>query len=248
MKSPSHGERKSSSLTKIIKSHTVSVNAAKPYVLDLNPGPGDVKPAVKDRKQAADNEVAQEVSRAAYLARVKLDAAQILEEARAQAEELKRKAWEQGYAEGQTEAKTELEKRINEINKQIDCVFKNFQTHFETLSEEMTHCICDLGFAIAQKIISTELSRDGQAIKAIVQNALLRMETVPHACVHLSSRDYDLFEQTGLALLSDERLSWIRDENLPIGSCLVTSDYGTIDASVKTQLIRIKAALEEESR
>ena len=173
------------------------------------------------------------------------EAARIIEEARKEAETLIFKAREEvdairaeareaGYREGLAEWET----RLAEMRAALDQTLK-----------DATPQIAHLAVRIAEKILRKHLDTDPESIVPMVQEALATARGYRGGffVIRVHPEDVPALEGARERLLqlnpSWEALQIVGDEQMARGGCRIESDFGTIDASLETQLKAIEHLL-----
>lgn len=184
-------------------------------------------------------------------------AAQILSDARDEAELLRTQAYEEGRKEGyEAGSKEGYEQAYNEhhdaLNEEIGSLRKNISSIVQSVSIEkekvLEKYIDDLkrvSLAVAEKIIQTSLHSSGDIVKRMILAATDKMTKRQWAKIYVTKTN------TGISMNADteflEALSRLSDnikivtmDNEEEGTCIIELPDEIIDASVATQLENIK--------
>lgn len=151
--------------------------------------------------------------------------------------------FDEGYAEGARQAEElieqanlELEDAL-EIKRQLHIKRKEFYIQNEAE-------IINLVLAISKKVIGREIS-DGNYIESLIEGAMSQLNYATEIVLRVSEHDFDsatLAKPKILAMAERiENLEIKVDYALPQGSCIIDTDTGSIDSSIKTQLEGIEA-------
>src|SRR6266853_4518977 len=185
-------------------------------------------------------------------------ARQLVAEAQAAADEVRRNAHAEGLAAGQREglagAHELVETRAAEIaarltHARLQTVLPAFQAAAAALEVERDRWLATweaaavkLSATIAEKILRHELSRQPELALPIVREALQLAAGQPHIKLHLHPHDLEQLKESGHEALG--RLSTVGeatlvpDESITRGGCLIETRHGVIDARLETQLSR----------
>jgi flagellar assembly protein FliH len=101
----------------------------------------------------------------------------------------------------------------------------------------------ELGLTIAREILEREISVDGAALKARLEEALGAIGPEGPIRVRLGPTEIEHAVQRAPELVSSVEL--VEDETLGVGGCVVESPRRVIDASISTRLAAIRTALED---
>lgn len=176
-------------------------------------------------------------------------AAQEAEEALAQARE---EGFRQGYADGmskaQIEGKAALEEQLHQQELQIRQFLEEASQAREDLLEQTQSELCDLSVAVAEKIIHVSLKSSREVILKMIQMATDRLKRREWVRIYVGGCTARELAQitpeltTTLAGLSDHiKLIPMADDES--GTCIIEMPDEIIDASVSTQLGNIKDIL-----
>ncbi|MGE5192884.1 MAG: FliH/SctL family protein [Deltaproteobacteria bacterium] len=190
---------------------------------------------------------------------------QLLAQAGAEADEIRRRAHAEGVALGRRDAldsaRPFVEARVAELvaretQQQLRTVLPAFQAAAEALHVERDRWVAaweaaavKLSAAIAGRILRHELSRRPELALPIIREALQLAAGQPQIRLHLNPHDLAQLEDCGaeavgrLAAIGEATL--VPDETIARGGCLVETRHGVIDARLETQLERITSELLE---
>lgn len=186
--------------------------------------------------------------------------AEILDEARKQAEKLKEEAARQGRQEGLTQGKAEGERqareegeaawqrKTEEFQKQIAAYVKEMDLARDKVLEEYLDDLKDISLAVAEKIIRVSLKDSSDVVRRMILAATEKLKKKAWVKIYVAQ------EERGMRLNGDrellEELSRISDnvkivamEDAEQGTCIVEMPDEIIDASVSTQMENIRDIL-----
>jgi flagellar assembly protein FliH len=105
-----------------------------------------------------------------------------------------------------------------------------------------------LAVTSAERIVHEELKLDPGHIRAIVTEALQRVRQAKQLRVFVHPEDKLLLQSSqsvGEPLVLLDQVSLLEDAELSRGSCVVSSEWGEIDARIETRLDLIREALQK---
>ena len=183
--------------------------------------------------------IAQEVVLAHDEARRIVEAAQarardIVEEAQQAAADLRQTAHDEGWAEGLAEWQSRVLEVAGEARRAV---------------EEARPQLVALALRVAEKILRRRLDEQPDAIVPMVEEALeaARGYRGGHLVVRVNPADAPALEGFRQRLLDRDgrwkSLEIAAVEGMARGGCRIETDFGTIDASVETQLAAMEALL-----
>jgi flagellar assembly protein FliH len=243
-------------LSKVFKSHLCV--AAGPCHLTL------LKPETLTSQAGELEEVVAEPTVALDLENVKEEAERLIEEARATAEQIvavatkqseeiaaqiKDQAEQAGFAAGRRAGLEEIRLEMAGHLGQALALLSDTENEYcrRILASEPE--ILKLAVAIAEKIISAELTLSQESRLALVKQALTRFDGAMVYKIRMNPADLELLTEADLgaklqAVFSEPKtVELVADATLTPGGCFVETDHGKIDARLKSQLELISVEL-----
>jgi flagellar assembly protein FliH len=174
----------------------------------------------------------------------------VLRQARLEASEIEKQAYERGFSEGEKAGKEVGEKSLEAILKQyargLD-ELNNLRKEIFTTSERE---VLRLALEIARKVIRREVSVDEELILTLVKVALNRLSEQTIITVRMNPRDYQSIQRHHAAHSSagtlSEGIKLLEDPSISRGGCLIETESGIIDARIEEQLREIENGLFEQ--
>ncbi len=139
------------------------------------------------------------------------------------------------YAQNLLSKYSDFEKLSNSINN----AFAEYEKSFEKI-------VVDLSIQIAERIIRREITEKSIVEKSITE-ASQKIIGADSIVIKLNPSDYELLEDSGKGLFSNENFSKINfetDDKVAAGGCLIESDIGNVDARITTQIAELKQKIE----
>jgi len=186
----------------------------------------------------------QDVSRAEEARR---EAAEVLERARAEADEIRRQAHEEGLAAGLAAAQASSQHRGDEPARSTATVLGGLVQQIERARAEWLlrweRNLIDLAVAMAERIVRREVREHPQLALELVRESLelaagcarIRLTLHPEDLAALNVPIRQLAQQLGRVAETE----LVADAALQRGECRVTTDHGEIDQRFATQLARL---------
>lgn len=172
----------------------------------------------------------------------RIDDRNLISRAREEAQSIKEAAAKEGYQEGLSQAKAD----IDDVKNAIKSFFSAKQEVFDYIAPD----ILEIGVDIAQKIIKKELQQDPTIILDNISEILkglskeeskITLRVNPVQVSLLKSEIPNMLNNAGL----EAKVMIVPDETIMEGGCMVTTTNGVIDATIETQLSVISEALKE---
>lgn len=175
------------------------------------------------------------------------EAAELLEQARAEAEEIRRQAHDEGWAAGlaaaQSAAQTRGDDEAHDAAARLEALVERIDHERAAWLRRWERNGIALAAAIAQRIVRREVREQPRIVLDLVREALEL--SVGSARVQLAMHADDLSEcghavrQIVQQLGRVAEVEVVADESLERGECLVATDHGEIDQRFATQLARL---------
>ncbi|MFC4598939.1 flagellar assembly protein FliH [Cohnella hongkongensis] len=162
-------------------------------------------------------------------------------------EEASREGYEEGYRKGAAEAEEQLRRQYEEQLRQAEEIVRQAYTAKESIITEGESFLVELSCSIAEKIVQRKLAKSPEMAMKLFEKALARRKEqgVIVLCVSPSQFSYVQAAKDELALVLDAQaeLQVVPDASIQDGGCIVRSAFGSIDATVDTQLQSIREQL-----
>jgi flagellar assembly protein FliH len=173
------------------------------------------------------------------------EAEAIVAEAKAQAEELRRSAYDRGYQEGLELSAGQYCLAI----KQLEDLMNGLRDEREAFFSRAEPQVVKLSVEIAEKILRHELETKPEAVLDIVKIALLQLVGTDSIVLRVSPHDAEVIKQHR-DVLEDaaggvRRIEIIEDRRVDQGGCIAECSSGSLDARLSSQLSEVNRALTE---
>ena len=189
---------------------------------------------------------------AAAIADANAKAAEIIDCAEQEAEEIKAKAAKDGEAEGYNEGlkkgREEAEKELKQKEDALRAKEEELDKEYLKKAEELEPMLVDKLAGIFERICGARLENDRDTVMYLLNRALTGSESGRDYIIHVTSEDYqavrtakeELCKGTGIF---PENIEIVEDATLSSGGCMIESDGGIWDCSLGTQLKQLAAEL-----
>lgn len=162
-------------------------------------------------------------------------------------EQARREGYEAGLVEGRSAgrgaARVEAETRLQLLQTIVD----ELATTREQVAARHESDIAELALAVAARIVRRESPLGSDTVRELLEEMLPRTAGTQHVTITLHPEDMEeLEDELGeLASLTGGRahLSWATDARVHRGGCIVDTERGGIDGTVRTRVARIVESL-----
>lgn len=160
-------------------------------------------------------------------------------------EESKQKGYEEGYKKGYEEGCITAEKIIEEANSIKREYLRNKAEYLKQLEKD----IIELVVNISEKIINQKMDDDKEVIISVILKGLENLLVSDKVIIRVSKDDYDIVELAKERLLAEasliEDIEIKIDNKLEKGGCIIETERGSVDVSIKTQIEAMRKTLKD---
>lgn len=166
--------------------------------------------------------------------------AMVLEQAQQEAEEIKQKAFEEGYKEGRLLAGQEVAQFMEEIKRVFqESIVKITQLKMDFL-EQITPQILRLVFQISEKVLSAQVEVNREIVNTIVKETVEELVDSQEIYLHINPDDYSIVENYVKAQIEggliSQRVVFISDATVEKGGCIGETQTRFIDNQISSRL------------
>ncbi len=161
-------------------------------------------------------------------------------------------AYDKGFNDGQESSIAAYQSEISKYKewiKRIDNLTRNLKKKFLIEVESLEKSLIPISIMIAEKIISSEISVNGEVVINQVKNALQSIGDEQIHKITLNPDDIDILKEVKSDLVSDpskiKNVEITGDASIERGFCVLSTGAGIIDAKLSTQLTKMSKALKE---
>jgi flagellar assembly protein FliH len=183
----------------------------------------------------------------AFLAAAQRQGAALVEVAREQAEDIATQARDDGYRTGYQEGRSAAEREIADLLRFAEAAVREVSDTRSRLLEENETALVELAIQTAEKILQATLDAEPHRVTDVLRGALRKAYVRDHLQVVCNPDDLALIEGTEGALQAQvgtiKGLELIGDRRVHRGGVIVRTPGGDVDATIGSQLDRLRAAM-----
>ena len=161
------------------------------------------------------------------------------------AAEIRKKAWDEGYAEACAAARTEHQSLLDEARNAIEQCEREEEEYWRDIEPELVR----LAVEIAEKIIRNELSTKPEIVLDVARSSIRQVRQRESLRMRVNPADLEMAKTHRTELLETadgvRHLEVVDDRRVDRGGVVIESDDGVLDSRVKTQLSEVEKALSE---
>lgn len=156
-------------------------------------------------------------------------------------EQASKRAYEEAYETGLRNGETEGRQAYTSGLQQLESLTQNLNSMIQQSLDESEDMMVSIVFESVCKIVGDSLAtREG--VISVVKEALSRVRGKSTVIIRVNPFDLELIEESAAFGVASEA-DWRGDESIPLGGCMIESEYGTLDARIDTQLNQLKRVL-----
>jgi flagellar assembly protein FliH len=183
---------------------------------------------------------------AALLKDAAKQASLIIAAARKEAKEKGEEAEARGYAEGMQKAIADANLEIGETVSEISALLHSLEEQKAGMLKNYEGRIRDLAIQVAKKVIQTELDQSGEVFLNIYKSAAQELRDQEWIRLSVSDMQVQFATENAGTLMSliqgAKHIEIVGLPEAPAGTCILETPSGIVDASLDTQMDKIKEA------
>ncbi|MGC8738534.1 MAG: FliH/SctL family protein [Candidatus Hydrogenedens sp.] len=164
----------------------------------------------------------------------------VLEQAQLEAEEMKRKAYEEGYNAGKLHAEKEFQQFLEEMNKIVQESIKTITQARTSFLEQLTPQILKMVFQISEQVISAQIQIKSDIVEVIIRETLEELIDSQEIYLHIHPDDYALIEAEIKSQLEGgsimQKVIFVPDETIERSGCIAETKTQFIDNQISSRL------------
>ncbi|HCC07609.1 MAG TPA: hypothetical protein DEP72_05560 [Clostridiales bacterium] len=168
---------------------------------------------------------------------------EILDNARQESETIKKEANETGYQEGYNEGLKDAAEYKENIVFEYECKLKLEIQKLEKDNiiyiKSLENKILEMVMKISKNVVSQSLELDRKLILDVIKIGIAKINDVEQLNIKVCKKDFDTIIENKTDIekyfSTDVKLSFMIDETMKMGDCIIETPYGIIDCGVHTK-------------
>lgn len=160
-------------------------------------------------------------------------------------EEFKKQGFEEGVRTGTIKINQEMSVKFNLLNQ----VIKNLEQEKSELLLKYENDIVQLVIDVAKKIIKQEIKTDKEIIISNVKSIIGKISECKLLKIFVNPADIDVLNEYKNNFKNNlpnlKKIEILADENIGVGGCKIETEFGSFDATIKTQIQELEEELKE---
>ena len=176
-------------------------------------------------------------------------AADLIEGAWAQAEQIRDEARRAGYADGHAAGVAQAREEVNSAIAALSTALGAFAALREELTQTLEHDAADLAFRLCEQVLAGTLDVQPERVIDVARNALRRVADRRRVVLLVNPADLDLISGSIDALKGElggiEHCDVQSDRRIDRGGVILRTEAGEIDVTIDAQLERAREIVAE---
>lgn len=155
--------------------------------------------------------------------------------------------YRRGYQDGEKEGRKQEQERLDELKKNLAETLQEVLDYKKELLKQAETTIVKMAFSFARNIITQEIQSDPEILKNQVKKALEYVIGEGKLVFHVHPDDANQFEnkEEFIPEIYLNAIEIIPDETITRGGCLLTTNSGTVDATIEVQIAELKKSVQD---
>jgi flagellar assembly protein FliH len=155
---------------------------------------------------------------------------------------IEREAFAKGYAQGERAGEAAAAARLDATLQRLVATIDEIASLRTGVMRRAERELVRLALAMAERILRRQIDADRELLLVMARVAVERLGENAVATIRLNPTDYEA-AVARRAPDPGKAVEVVADANVPRGGCLVRSAFGTIDASIDSQIRELSRAL-----
>lgn len=166
--------------------------------------------------------------------------AAVLAEAKIEAEQKLKEAYEEGLRRGEAAGRDAFDARVAQATDALNEAASSIQDARQTFLDALEPQVVDLAVAIAERVLHRECREDSELIHSTVKRALAKLTDRQRLQIYLNPNDLSAIHDQKITLLDElpgvEAIDIHAAEAITAGGCIINSETMQVDARIETLL------------
>ncbi len=147
---------------------------------------------------------------------------------------------QKGLKDGYQKAKQEMDSQVEGLKVQTTQVINEVVNQKVNIFKQAERVVVDIILGFVKRVVNTEIKTNPDVIKGVTKKALEHIESIQNLTIKVNPLDIkkvkDEIQFWSPVNKNIEKASVEEDSRIAQGGCVISTEAGTVDASVETQL------------
>lgn len=207
---------------------------------------------VKEAAEEYDNKIKDAEIQAEHIIEdAKKQADQIIDEAKEEANKYRSEAHKKGFEEGREQGYQEGKGEVDRLIDRLTIVLSTAIRKRNEIIEEAEAQVIDLVVTIARKVVKSITETQKRVVYDNIVSALQKLKGRAEVTIRVNTEDLMMttkHKKEFIEMIEGiEQVRILEDNSVDKGGCIISTDFGSIDARISTQLSEIESKIKELS-
>ncbi len=209
-----------------------------------------------DKVKDANKQYDAKLSEAESLVKTKIneaaaEAEKIIQKAREEAAKNEDDAFKKGYDEGREEGFNTGKEEVDRLISRLNIILSSAIKKRNEIIEEAEAQIIDIVITIARKVVKTISESQKRVVYDNITEALKKLKGRAEVTIRVNTEDLQMTTKHKKEFIQMvegiEQVKILEDNTVEKGGCYISTDFGSIDARISTQLSEIEEQIKKVS-
>lgn len=157
--------------------------------------------------------------------------------------------FQEGFEQGNQTALAEMQQAMKQSLEKAERMIKSAELEASQMINDAEHQIVEIALAIVSRVLAREVEENPTTILPIVKEALAKVRDQDQIVIRVNPEDYEmvLLARRDLQLMvgRENAITITADHIISVGSCVIDTALGTVDARLDTKLELVYKAIRE---
>ncbi len=207
---------------------------------------------VKEAAEEYDNKIKDAEIQAQHIVEdAKAEAQRIINDAQEEANKHRSEAHKKGFEEGREQGYMEGKSEVDRLIDRLTIVLSTAIRKRNEIIEEAEAQVIDLVITIARKVIKSISETQKRVVYDNIVSALQKLKGRAEVTIRVNTEDLMMttkHKKEFIEMIEGiEQVRILEDNSVDKGGCIISTDFGSIDARISTQLSEIESKIKELS-
>ncbi len=207
---------------------------------------------VKEASDEYDNKIGEADAKAKeIIVEAESNARAIIQEAEERASKAEEDAYRKGYDDGRDEGFATGKEEVDRLVSRLNVILSSAINKRNEILEETEAQIIEIVITIARKVVKTISETQKRVVYDNITEALKRLKGRAEITIRVNTEDLQMTTKHKKEFIQMvegiEQVRILEDNSVDKGGCIITTDFGSIDARISSQLSEIEAKIKEIS-
>jgi len=205
---------------------------------------------VKEANENYDNRIKEAENQAAKkIAEAQAEAESILQNANTEAARLEEESHKKGFDEGREEGFATGKEEVDRLVERLNIILSSAVKKRNEIIDESEAQIIDIVITVARKVVKSISESQKRVVYDNIVEALKKLKGRAEVTIRVNTEDLQMttkHKKEFIQMIEGiEQVRILEDNTVDKGGCFISTDFGSIDARISTQLSEIEEQIKK---